>query len=274
MPKSENLQSLFDQIEQEVLARNEATSLRLMARYRRLSGKDGTASLQILEWYRRLGLYREAFRLCSRHLKDKTHLGDPKTVKRLYFWAALLYDYLGVGALALDFARNSSPHDARDYHILADIFASDGEFSDARKNYEEAIRLETEPLSRKARLARIGLAEALLELDEAPKAIELMQRELTLTEDPAALGVIYRCLGKFHARLKQFETAHEYLLRCQKFIPAQDRTTDRAIWLKWWGYTLAKLGQVDQGLKAIDESERLLIRNLIFDRWRSLTCAF
>jgi tetratricopeptide (TPR) repeat protein len=249
---------LFEKIEGLVQDRNVKESRALMPSYLRACSFSSISAFQMLEWYRRLGLYREAFRLCSRYIRTKKFSYFERDRRRLSFWMAILYNYLGVSSLAHDFANNALPETSRDYHDLADIFASDGEFLKAIEYYRKSIEIEPDPLTRKARLARIGLAESFSAVRLFDAAISLMEREATLTDEPAALGLIYRCLGQFRARRGDYKGALLDLEMSKNSMPPADRTADYAFWLKWWGFSQCKIGNRENGLRAMLEAENLL----------------
>lgn len=101
-------------------------------------------------------------------------------------------------------ARKENPQDEKPLCRLAEMDAQNGDFQQAYEKYSQAVKLQPADTE-----ARLGLAKALIELNQTNKALPLLEQ--TLQEDPTnaiahyRLATLYRKEGRMDDAKREIE---------------------------------------------------------------------
>jgi tetratricopeptide (TPR) repeat protein len=107
-------------------------------------------------------------------------------------------------------------------------------YDDARLYYQEALKIDS-----KYRDALLGLARVYVRMDDYPHALDIYQKSLEKTPKDHAL---WFDLGKCYCHKKELPQA----VPC--FQKALELDPENRAYMKTLGFTLARIGQTDQGL--------------------------
>ncbi len=223
---------------------------------------DFKSLIQACDWYRRLGLFREAFLLVSDSLEGEAlPLGKDFSTRqprgRKILWAARLLNLLGASSQALMLARKLVAHDAEAHQVLGNIFLANFDYEAAHVHFKQMLRLDQDPDSYRSSLNRLSLADALAGLrkfDEAIAHAQAIAQGKRTAEDMLLKGIALEAWGEYLARCSRWNEALPLLLAARSCFPPDDRTPDRAILDKWEGYVSCKLGDTKRGTAKLKES--------------------
>lgn len=226
---------------------------------------DFKSLIQACDWYRRLGLFREAFLLVSDALAEPLPVAKDLSTRqvrgRKILWAARLLNLLGASSQALVLARKLDGHDAESHQVLGTIFLGNFEYESALSHLEKMTDFDAEPQSYRSSINRLGLADALAGLsrfDDAIKiASEIAQTRREVSER-LLQGIALEAWGEYLARAGRYKEALPLFERAREYFPAGDRTPDRAFLDKWEGYVRCKLGDRERGLSMLREAAGIL----------------
>ncbi len=110
------------------------------------------------------------------------------------------------------------------------------------------------------RLARLGWADAWAGAGNFERAISLADAILQESSEPLLRGICLSALGEYQARAGDHKTAARFLEKAREFFKEGDETPDRAVFLKWHAFVLAKLGKVPAAQSAFQSAQKILQR--------------
>ena len=208
---------------------------------------DDAVLLQACDWYRRLGLYREGFRLLdiSDALKGR-HAAGSRTGRRL-LWAARFLNLLGASHFAVQLVRTLRISSVEDHRIAGNVFLSNDEFADALRHFEAMLAHPLFAGDYTGRLAKIAYADSLCGLGRFQEAMALAEKTAQASPEPLLRGIALQAQGEYLARAGKFREALRVLKVAARHFPEGDETFDFAVLLKWQGDCHAKLGKTRQG---------------------------
>ncbi|MBI3557512.1 MAG: hypothetical protein HY074_14710 [Deltaproteobacteria bacterium] len=222
---------------------------------------DFKSLIQACDWYRRLGLFREAFLLVADSLQEALPVGKDFSTRqprgRKILWAARLLNLLGASPQALMLARKLVAHDAESNQVLANIFLANFEYEPAYAHFQQMSKLDEEPESYRSSINRLSLADSLAGLKRFDEAIAVA-RAIVETKRAAGeillTGIALEAWGEYLARCARWQEALPLLEKARTCFPADDRTPDRAILDKWEGYVAFNLGDRARGTAKLKEA--------------------
>ena len=222
---------------------------------------DFKSLIQACDWYRRLGLFREAFLLVSDVLAEPLPADKDFSTRlprgRKILWAARLLNLLGASSQALMLARKLVAHDAESNQVLGNIFQANFEYDSAYAHFQKMHDLDPTPESYRSSINRLSLADSLAGLQRFDEAVAIARAiaETRRTADDRLLqGISLEAWGEYLARSGRYEEAQPRLERARACFPADDRTPDRAILDKWQGFVSCKLGDSPRGHAQLNEA--------------------
>ncbi|MGZ3734510.1 MAG: hypothetical protein ACXVC0_06095 [Bdellovibrionota bacterium] len=250
--------SNYEEIERLVQGRNTAAARRLIQAFLRSSRGNEEAVLSACDWYRRLGLYREGFRLVVPEPPLPIRVSTRSGRGRQLLWAARFLNLLGSPELALPLLSHLEVESEEDHWIAGNIHLVNFEPELAHSHFIRMRELTTAVSTYQSRLRLLGLADSLSALRRFGEAEEMAGEVIRTSAEPLLLGIAHQAAGEYAARAGDFRRALVLLEHAGAFFPKGDRTADTAFLYKWLGYARARNGQRSSGLSLLDQAQSML----------------
>ena len=245
-------------IEALVRERKDAKAHRAIRRHLQAAKYVDSAVFQACDWYRRLGLYREGFKLVEPKEPLSKISSTEKPQGRRTLWAARFLNLLGAPEFSLPLLGFLSLKSEEDFWIAGNIHLVNFNHREALAHFLEMERLCADRGSYQSRLRRLGAADAWAGQGDFDRSIERAKGIIGGSTEPLLMGIASQALGEYQAKAGEFKKAHQALLKAQEWIPVEDRSTDSAFLSKWLGFTYAKLGKLEESQEQFARAERLL----------------
>jgi tetratricopeptide (TPR) repeat protein len=250
---------LAGEIEDLVQARD-PRALLTIRKSLRLTPGDETHLLRSCDWLRRLGCFREGYRLLVPRESGKFEvLASP--VRAL--WVARFLNLMGAGEFAFDVLRRVPLQSAEDYRIAGHIYLTNFDHALALHCFEAMgpVPMDLARASYASRIGYISHADALAGLGRFEEARELVRRVRRASPERYLRGIALQAEGEYLARESKFAAALACLERARHWYPADDRSPDQGVLRKWLGYALIACGQHAQGRAEMERALELLRRS-------------
>jgi tetratricopeptide (TPR) repeat protein len=219
-----------------------------------------SAVVQACDWYRRLGFFKEGFRLVAPE-KFTRQMADTRTdTGKKLLWAANFLNLMGASEFALTWVKELQAESASDLRVIANILLANFEYDRARLAFERSVALESDPDSYPVRLVRLGLADSIAGQGEYELARKIAEALLEKTHEPLLRGILFSAIGEFFAREGKTAEAHQCLTLAMPFFPDEDDSPDRGFLLKWLAYVEARLGHEAKARALFEEARSILHR--------------
>ena len=248
-------EKLREEIEKYVGERRVLKAKAGILTYLRSAGRSNTAKFEACEWYRRLGLYSEAYRLVRWEDRLPTKVTADSTAGRRLLWNGWMLNAMGAGSVAASFLERLTITEAADHRIAAEIFLTQFQPKAALIHYRRMLKLELQPERYSSRLSRVGFADALSVDHQFDEAIQIVRDVRGQSPEPLLQGICLSAEGEYLARAGRFSEGLKRLEAATEFVPRGEYSIDSALLEKWLGYCLLKTGKKVEGEAMIRRSE-------------------
>ena len=229
-----------DEIEVLVRGRRTALARRAIAAFLRKHRRDADAVLTACDWFRRLGLPAQGFRLVAPGLQLRK--SGPLTLdeSRMRLWAARFLNLMGAPELALPLLDRLELRTAEEFRVAGVIHLTDYEPAAALRCFDRMEALAADDWGYPMRLARLSRADALCALGRTEAALRLVAEIFARTSEPLLRAICRQAEGEFLARSGDWANAIGPLREAETLFPPGDRTADMGVLQKWLGYVHAR----------------------------------
>jgi tetratricopeptide (TPR) repeat protein len=245
------LQSDIERIEALVRDRLEAEAIPAIHALQRSQPGDEDLLIQCCDWLRRLGRFKEGFRLLNlrRGIRGRRLL-----------WGARLLNLLGASSFARQFIRDVEPTTAMECRVMGNILLSNFEHGAALACFEKMRAFAPDLRAYEERLGLLGLADSLAGLRRFDEASALAEELSRTAKEPIFQAITLQAVGEYRCRAGDPRGAIGALRKAFERMPASERSHDRAFLLKWLGFATFHQGASSrsEGLGLLDESIALL----------------
>lgn len=233
----------------EALVRNRASdaALRLIQSHLRSTNYSESALDLAFESYRRLGLFKIGYALCVRMLAK-----PQQNLRSLHYWLARFLHLRGASAYSKLILAQYPPETAVEHHFAATIHFSDFNFVEADFHARQFFLFTEVRESRKAKIASLLWADALMGLNRVDEAITRADEVIRLAEDDTLLAIALTAKGEYLARAGEYDSAEHALTLARTKLPPNDFTYDSSLILLWQGYLECQTDRRPSGLKKIE----------------------
>lgn len=246
-------QQKIDEIERFIADRSVGEARSAILRYLKHSHTEGEL-LNVCDWYRRLGMYAEGFRLLLPKGETPQRSASPKKL----IWMARFLNLMGASEFAVRILDQAKWFDPLETLFAAEIYLSNFEHEKAASHYQQFFSSGHKlPIGRE-QVAWLGLCDSLAGMGRYQDAIDKALSRLRSAATPLIASIYNQAIGEYYARAGQFESALIYLKAAQPGFPESDPTADHALLKKWLGYTLAQLGDVETGRRYLEEAMHIV----------------
>jgi tetratricopeptide (TPR) repeat protein len=214
---------------------------------------------QCCDWLRRLGFYKEGFSLALPSEPVRRAFSTRQSEGKRILWAARFLNLLGASEFAHTLLAQLELETEEDYRIAGSIQLAHFDFESARFCYERMFSQTKNQSGYSLGLARISLADTYAGLKQFRKSHALIKDVLKEAKEPLLQGIARQAQGEYFARQFDFNRARKSLDLASELIPAGENSVDRALLLKWRGYTLGMLGDPHAGKVLLDQAEKIFL---------------
>ncbi len=255
-------ESLEVRIENTVRAREVADARKLIRRFLREEKNRFPAVLKSCEWFRRLGLFREAYLLVAPKSWNLTRLAESPERTEPLLWAAYFLDLQGASLYAQKILDRIPLTTLPSLAVAGTIRMSNRSFGEAidafeayfRKTAGDADKLE----SYAHKMHRISLADSYAGLGRFPDAHRELDSVIPGPDDRFLRGILHQARGEYFALASRPLESLRELDAALTFFPTTERTVDFAFLQKWRGWALSILGKKAEASSAFSEALAVL----------------
>ncbi len=208
----------------------------------------------VCEWYLRLGLYSEGFKL----MLPKGEMPQRSASPRRLMWMARFLNLMGASEFAARILEHAKWFDPLELLFAGEIYLSNFEHEKAFAHYQQFFNSRFVLPKGRTQIAWLGLCDSLAGMGKFSEAIDNALRVLPDADTPLIAAIYKQAIGEYYARWGNFESALIYLKEAQPMFPDADPTTDHALLKKWLGYTIGQLGDLEGGRRYLDEAMQIL----------------
>ncbi|MBS1961425.1 MAG: hypothetical protein JST04_04360 [Bdellovibrionales bacterium] len=249
---------IADKIEAAVRARDVAEARKGIRLFLKKEGARPAGRAQVAEWYRRLGLYREAYlAVAPKDWKLPRQGGDPELTET-FVWTAYTLDLQGAGPYAMALLARLAPETLSALSIAGTIEMSNSAFASAVKHFQAYFERFTGAEGYPQKMLRLSLADSLVGLGRFDEAFAELAKVRAEPGERFLSGILYQVAGEYHARRGDHARALEEMERAVGFFPPGEGTVDSAFLDKWRGVALAGLGRTDEARAAFARAHAVL----------------
>lgn len=250
---------LKQQIEEVVGQRKMGAASKLIAEFCR-QGNLRDELFLACDWYRRLGMYREALGLLKieKGALGRVYSTESFAGKKL-LWLCRVLNLLGAPRSALQLTGNLKPVRPEDFRILGIIFLTNHYYERALPFFAELCLGQVPDSNYQNRMDQLAYADCLNGLSQSDKAIEIVAGLRKFAKDRTEAGIYLQALGEYHCQVKSWGPALALLQESQKYFDSSDSTPDRAFLLKWTGFAQFHLGNQKEAAESLDSAFSILI---------------
>jgi tetratricopeptide (TPR) repeat protein len=245
------------QIEKAVRERRTQRARKLITDFVRGQRKSLASRLEACDWLRRLGLYRDGFLLIRPARWSLREVSAATLEGEQLLWAARFLNLTGATSHALMIAQRLQPESAADHRVIANIFLSADEAAKALVHFRAAERLQKNPNDYSARLAQVGLADALALTGDVDRALRKVRSVRAAPDEKLLRGILLQAEGEYLARDGRFSEARKIFERAISDYPEAE-TPDHGILYKWYAFVLARTGRNALARRYFDRAFRIL----------------
>lgn len=247
----------FKYIEELVINRN---GIKARQKITELLKKDHSAEtlFQCCDWYRRLGLLRDALSILSLKDPSQRHINSEETEGRRLLWGARILNLMGASSLALQYCSYLQCSSAEAFRITGNIYLANWEHKKALIAFKEMKKQMPEKDSYASRLQLLSLADAEAGVGHLDQAISQAQLLLKKSSEPLLQNILKSAIGEYLVNKGNYNEAYAYLQSAAENFSKKDQTADHGICLKWYAFTLAKLGKRKAAQKVFKEALQIL----------------
>ncbi len=235
--------SLSEKIEAAVRARDIAEARKGIRLYLKKEGSRPAGRAVVAEWFRRLGLYREAYLVVAPKEWKLPRPGADAETTETYVWTAYFLDLQGASPYALALLDRLAPETLSSLSVAATIQMSNYGFAAAiayfRTYFRRFVGVEGYP----QKMLRISLADSLAGLGRFDEALAELGGVRAEAGERFLSGILFQAAGEYHARRGDFALALSEMDRSVEFFPKGEGTVDSAFLDKWRGVAYAGLGR-------------------------------
>lgn len=261
--RPERWQLLREEAENHVqkrASRNALLAIRKLIRSKRHL-EDPELFFEISDWYRRLGMHERGFRFVRLdEAPRRTPAAGSFEMKRL-LWSARFLNLLGATEYAIRLLRELPLRSAEDNRIAGTIYLAGFEHQKALGYFRKMLALDRAPKSYRSRVNLLNLADCCHGTGDVEQALRLARKVLDSSGEPLLRGMALQAQAEYLARSRDCAGALPLLDQAQVLFPPGDQSPDFAIFLKWKGYCLARLGKVEEGNLLLDQAFAIFRRH-------------
>ena len=238
-------------IEAAVANRKIGTARKLIPKWLKENGKSLDNKIVVCNWFRRLGLFRDAYLVVSPKSWNLVKASrEPETARQL-LWTARIMSILGATDYAVRIVDRLTFSTPYELYILSEIYGHIGEYEKSAHFSKKALALlPDKPGNIRVAYSTLGgMAEALAALGKYDEAIKIMSKIKIYADMPEfevwheyklnALGRVYAKAGKFTEARKSFEGA-------TGVTKIDERSFMAAMYCQWLGYAEGALGNIEK----------------------------
>jgi len=200
----------------------------------------------IIDWLKRLGLYREGLHFLQKQIEFTAGKKDELHRKLIQLELARLYYTIGANSYSSRILASLDLKTWGFYKTKAENALANFQYSIAQKNYELYLATYPYPNDYSYRLAQLSFADALIGLQQFERAIDIVKDVLKNSTETMALAIANSCMGEYLARQNHCHEALIFLERAIALMP-EDHSMDAAILHKWYGFSLFQMGKRKRG---------------------------
>jgi tetratricopeptide (TPR) repeat protein len=252
-------QSQAAEIEELVRERKVSAARGAISRFLIAQRKSHEATFMACDWFRRLGLYVEGYRLVAprdpliRATSTRTDLG------RQALWAARFLNLQGAPEYARLLLQSLKLESEEDHWIAGNIHLVDFDYERSLPLLVRMRELSLEPNDYRSRLRALSVADAYAGSRQLAKALEIAEDVVLASTEPLLLGIAHQTAGEYLARAGEFRAALKRLERARGYFPPGESSADYAVFAKWYGYASGRCGQEKRARENFALAEKLLV---------------
>lgn len=252
--------SFVEKIEAAVRARNVAEARKKIRLFLRSEGARPGARAQVAEWYRRLGLFREAYLLVAPKEWRLPRSGAERELTENFVLTAYFLDLQGASPYALALLGRLAPTTPLGLSIAGTVQMSNESFSAAVKSFLAYFAAYSGPEGYPQKMLRISLADSYAGLGRYDEAFAELARVKAEAGERFLTGILHQAAGEYHARRGDFTQALKEMDRAVEFFPPGEETVDSAFLDKWRGVALAGLGRKEEARSSFSRALSVLAK--------------
>ncbi len=247
-------------IEELVRARKTKLATKEIHSFLKSEGTSFENKFIACEWYRRLGLLKEAYKVVAPRKWYFSKLKNDPKIARHYLWVARLLNLLGATKYAILICENLTGHSPEEWRVLGNIYLS-AYMYDKSLQYFTMARDQasvSEKSSYQSRLAILGISDSLAGLKRFNEAIKVASTIQVKKEESRLSAIIEEAKSEYFAQKGEFQKAKKLLKNAFPEFTHEDHSTDRGFLLKWLAYVEAKLGNLSEAQNLFSEALQIL----------------
>jgi tetratricopeptide (TPR) repeat protein len=254
--------TLLEKIEAAVRARDIAEARKGIRLYLKKEGTHPAGRAVVAEWFRRLGLYREAYLVVApkewKLPRPRSDTGADAEMTETYVWTAYFLDLQGASPYALALLDRLAPETLSSLSIAATIQMSNSNFAAAIANFRTYFQRFVGVEGYPQKMLRISLADSLAGLGRFEEAFAELGRVHAEAGERFLSGILFQAAGEYHAKRGEYALALSEMDRALEYFPSAEGTVDSAFLDKWRGVALAGLGRKEEAAAAFAKALAVL----------------
>ena len=248
-----------------VTQRKRVSARREIAKWLRKGNKSSERIFQVCLWYRRLSLYREGLRVLLRYANSELAKDY-----RVQLWIADFFNSLGANHFAKVFLERikTDISETIDLDLAAGIYLGIGENQSAEVLFRRTLDSSKDRQNHFYFMAKLGYSDSLCRLDRLKDALSEAQFVLKNAPFELVKSIAKSAMGEYLARAGRFAEACDILATAEQEFSRTDQSYDRALVLKWLGYSYLRLGKNKIGLKHFNKAMAIVLElDMGLDQW-------
>lgn len=238
---------LVDSIEKSIAERDEKEFTQKTDEYFKLPLTE-TESLGALNWYFRIGLFRQG-------LKRALTLQESSTLPGFFqIPIARFLNSLGLSFHAIDMVKNNTTENIEDLFFKASIYYTNYHYQEALHTYEKILTLTPNFLQEQPPARVLGYCDTLSATGKADKAFEIAQDLLPRATKDIDIFIIFSACAEYLCVQRSLSLVPVQLEAARKFIVKKEKKIDYALFIKWQGVYFCLNNERDKGLALIKEA--------------------